>query len=227
MTALLASVHTQEEAVLALEGGADIIDLKDPRAGGLGALPLASIEAILARVRASSAVPVSATIGDLADDALDEMARRVRVTARTGVDFVKVGIPRGPHARSALARLAQLPARIVPLFLVDRGLELDLVEAACVHGFPVVMVDTADKTSGTLFDCLTFATLETMVRAVHAAGTRAGLAGSLRAEHVPLLCALEPDIAGFRGALCDGARTGGLNRDKVRALREALPGFIR
>ena len=69
--------------------------------------------------------------------------------------------------------------------------------------------------------------LETMVRAVHAAGTRAGLAGSLRAEHVPLLCALEPDIAGFRGALCDGARTGGLNRDKVRALREALPRFSR
>jgi uncharacterized protein (UPF0264 family) len=40
---------------------------------------------------------------------------------------------------------------------------------------------------------------------------------------VPALCALEPDIAGFRGALCDGARTGRLNPDKVRALREALP----
>jgi uncharacterized protein (UPF0264 family) len=40
---------------------------------------------------------------------------------------------------------------------------------------------------------------------------------------VPLLRALEPDIAGFRGALCDGARTDRLNRDKVRALRDALP----
>jgi uncharacterized protein (UPF0264 family) len=223
VTALLASVRTEEEAMLALEGGADIIDLKDPREGALGALPLGSIETIVARVRASSAAPVSATIGDLADDALDEMTRRVRATARTGVDFVKVGIARGPYAHFTLARLAKLPARVVPLFLADSGLELELIEAACSHGFPIVMVDTAEKSAGTLFDCVTYATLQTMVRSVHTAGGRAGLAGSLRAEHVPLLRALEPDIAGFRGALCDGARTGRLDRDKVRALRDALP----
>jgi len=223
VTALLASVRTEEEAVLALEGGADIIDLKDPRAGALGALPLSSIEAIVARVRASSAAPVSATIGDLADGEIDEMARRVRATARTGVDFVKVGIPRGEHARAALANLAESPARVVPLFLVDSGLDLALIAAACTYGFPIVMVDTAEKSSGTLFDRVSHATLQTMVRAVHEAGARAGLAGSLRAEHVPALCALEPDIVGFRGALCDGARTGQLNPDKVRALREALP----
>jgi uncharacterized protein (UPF0264 family) len=223
VTALLASVRTADEAVLAAENGADIIDLKDPRAGALGALPLVLIEAIVARVRSLGDAPVSATIGDLGDGEIDEMARRVTATARTGVDFVKVGIVRGPHARAALARLADLPARTVPLFLADQGLDLDLVEHACAAGFPIVMVDTAEKRTGSLFDCVAMPVLQAMLDAVRAAGARAGLAGSLRVDHVPLLQALAPSIAGFRGALCEGSRTGALVGAQVRSLRAALP----
>jgi uncharacterized protein (UPF0264 family) len=223
VTALLASVRTEVEARHAIDAGADIIDLKDPASGALGALPLAVIEAIVAGVRKTSTVPISATIGDLADGQLDEMARRVEATARTGVNFVKVGVTPGWHVRAALARLAALQAPVVPLFLADAGIDLDLIAAACAHGFPIVMVDTADKNRGTLFDCVAATTLRQMLDRVHAVGARAGLAGSLRAEHVPALSALRPDIAGFRGALCDGGRAGKLNPDKVRALRGALP----
>ena len=41
MTGLLASVASPEEARIAAACGVDIIDLKNPRAGALGALPLA------------------------------------------------------------------------------------------------------------------------------------------------------------------------------------------
>ena len=37
-----------------------------------------------------------------------------------------------------------------------------------------------------------------------AAGLIVGLAGSLQARHVPSLLALQPDLLGFRGALCRG-----------------------
>lgn len=222
MTALLASVRTVEEALLAAQAGADIIDLKEPRAGALGALPLALIELIVARVRSLTAAPVSATIGDLADGAIDEMLRRVEATARTGVDFVKVGIVSGRHAQAALAALAAVSAPVVPLFFADAGLELGLIEFACAAGFPIVMVDTADKRGGSLFDRVDLAGLRSMIATAHAAGARAGLAGSLRADHVPLLRDLAPDIAGFRGALCDGGRTGSLVEAKVRELRAAL-----
>lgn len=222
MTALLASVRTVDEAQAALAGGADIIDLKDPRQGALGALPLALIETITAHVRAAGALPVSATVGDLDDGAHDEMVRRVHATAATGVDFVKVGIVRGPGALEALRRLAELPARIVPLFLADDGIDFTLIDAACAHRFPVVMVDTANKRKGSLFDCVSQPALARLIATVHAAGARAGLAGSLRFEHVPALRDLAPDIAGFRGALCDGDRTGVLDGTKVRALRAAL-----
>jgi uncharacterized protein (UPF0264 family) len=223
VTALLASVRTVHEAVLAVEAGADIIDLKEPRAGALGALPLPLIREIVAQVRSISQAPLSATVGDLGDGEIEEMTHRVIATAATGVDFVKVGVVQGPHARTALAQLVSLPARVVPLFLADDGLDLALVEHACAVGLPIVMVDTADKRVGSLFDCVAHATLQKMIATVHGAGARAGLAGSLRADHVPLLRELSPAIAGFRGALCDGSRTGQLVPGKVRALRAALP----
>lgn len=225
MTALLASVRTVDEAKLAVGAGADIVDLKEPRGGALGALPLALIREIVATVRSISPAPVSATIGDLADGEIEEMTLRVAATAATGVDFVKVGIVQGPHARAALDRLAHLPTPVVPLFLADAGLDLALIGYASAAGFPVVMVDTADKAAGSLFDCVAPATLRQMIGTVHGAGARAGLAGSLRADHVPLLRELAPAIAGFRGALCDGPRTGRLVAAKVRALRAALPAF--
>ena len=43
MTRLLASVATLDELALAARGGVDILDLKDPKAGALGAWPLNGI----------------------------------------------------------------------------------------------------------------------------------------------------------------------------------------
>ncbi len=224
MTALLASVRTLDEALGAAAAGADVVDLKDPHSGALGALPLADIASITQALRARFAVPISATIGDLPAQALDAMAARALAVAATGVDYVKVGIAPGPHARAALARLAALPARIVPLFIADRGLDLAAIDAACALGFAIVMVDTEDKRAGSLFDCVDLGTLRHMLQRVHAAGARAGLAGSLQLEHAGPIRALAPDIAGFSGALCDGGRSGALNPARVRALRAALGG---
>jgi uncharacterized protein (UPF0264 family) len=222
MTLLLASVRTPQEALAAAAAGADIVDLKEPRAGALGALPLAQIGAIVQALRARFALPISATIGDWPAGAVATIVAQAGAVAATGVDYVKVGIERGPHARATLARLAALPARVVPLFVADRGLDLALIDAACELGFAIVMVDTADKRAGSLFDCVAFETLRALRQRVHAAGARVGLAGALRFEHVARLRELDPDIAGFRGALCDGDRTGTLDPAKVGALRAAL-----
>ena len=45
---LLISVCTLDEAKMALELGADIIDMKNPHSGALGALPLADTRSIVA-----------------------------------------------------------------------------------------------------------------------------------------------------------------------------------
>ena len=63
MTALLASVTDLQEARMALEAGANIIDLKDPARGALGAVSndiQQSVTRFVDRRRL-----VSATVGDL------------------------------------------------------------------------------------------------------------------------------------------------------------------
>ena len=47
MTGMLASVATLAEARLVEESGVDIIDLKNPAEGALGALPLAEVVRIV------------------------------------------------------------------------------------------------------------------------------------------------------------------------------------
>ena len=68
------------------------------------------------------------------------------------------------------------------------------------------------------------ATLQAFVAATHGANMFAGLAGSLRAEHVAELLEFAPDVLGFRGGLCRrGDRNGTLDPDAVRAVRRAVP----
>ena len=112
MIQMLASVRTLNEARAAAASGVDLIDLKEPRRGALGAVPLQEIFAIVAALRERwPTLPISATIGDLPDSGEQWMAQQVSAVAATGVDYVKVGIERGPAAAGLLTRLATLPGR--------------------------------------------------------------------------------------------------------------------
>ncbi len=214
MIALLASVRTVEEALDAAAAGADIIDLKEPRGGALGALPLAVIHEIVSVLhRRQPRIPISATIGE-------GPLSRVQSVADCGADYVKVGV----QSPAALYALASLASPVVPVLLADTGPDIACVELACQLGFPIVMLDTADKSRGSLFDSVPLAALRRIVERVQASGVRIGLAGALRFEHVPALRELAPDIAGFRGALCDGGRGGKLDPRKLSELRAALAG---
>ena len=222
---LLVSVRSVEEALLAAEGGADFIDLKEPGAGALGGLPIATIRAIVAALkRHGSGLPVSATIGDLPMHALDRIAACVEAVGACGVDYVKVGIERGPRARAVLDMLARSGRAIVPVFIADKGLDAADVAHACALGFPAVMADTADKLAGSLFDAVPMSELRRFVATVRAAGAMVGVAGALRVEHQPLLSALAPDFAGFRTAVCVGHRSSALDPLRLRALTALMRG---
>ena len=104
MTALLASVRSDDEAFDAATAGADLIDLKEPNEGALGGVPIGDITRIVRGLRARYPVkPISATIGDVPAHALDEIAARVIEVGDAGVDYVKVGVARGPAARPPMS----------------------------------------------------------------------------------------------------------------------------
>ena len=225
MIRLLASVRDEAEALAAAAAGADFIDLKEPHAGALGALPVARIRAIVAALRhAHPGLPISATIGDHSADEAARIDALVAAVGGCGVDYVKVGVVGGDvEARSALLqRLAAAPAAVVPVFIADRGLDFAAVEDACRLPFPALMADTEDKRAGSLFDCASVADLARFVGLARRAAKLVGLSGALREHHLPGLAALAPDFAGFRGALCDGTRTAALDPAKLGLLRDAL-----
>jgi uncharacterized protein (UPF0264 family) len=225
MTRLLVSVRDVPEALLAAQGGADFIDLKEPGAGALGGLPVETIAAIVQALRTRGiALPVSATIGDLPMDALARILQQVEAVAACGVDYVKAGIERDPQAFAVLDALAACGRPVVPVFIADRGLDAALVAHACALPFPALMADTADKRAGSLFDAAPVAQLRHFLTQTRGAGRLAGLAGALRAEHIPLLQTLAPDFAGFRSAVCVGERHTALCPEKLAQLAALVHG---
>jgi uncharacterized protein (UPF0264 family) len=169
-----------------------------------------------------STLPVSATIGDVPMHQLDEILARVEAIGACGIDIVKVGIERTPSAGAVLRALAGCGRPLVPVFIADRGLDERAVSLALSLGFAGVMVDTADKRAGSLFEALTPEALQRFVAMAHEAGAMVGVAGALRREQAPQIAALQPDFAGFRSAVCAGERSGALDAQRLRELVAAM-----
>lgn len=224
MTGMLASVRNLAEARLALKTGVDIVDLKAPEHGSLGALPAEEVGRIVAEM--GGTVPVSATIGDLPLDP-DPICRAVLEMAATGVDYVKIGMFRGGDWGSTLVTLSHLASRgtrLVAVLFADNLPDFDWIARLKKSGFAGVMLDTQDKTRGSLTGLLDRPTLERFVDETQEQGLLCGLAGSLRSADIPDLLTLQPDYLGFRGALCHSARrTADLDPEALAAVRQMIP----
>jgi dihydroneopterin aldolase len=141
------------------------------------------------------------------------------------VDYVKVGLfdePRRAECIRALNNVARR-TKIVGVMFADRGADSGLVPAMAAAGFAGAMLDTATKAGGRLLERTGIAELRDFVAACRSAGLLAGLAGSLEPPDVPRLLLLEPDILGFRRALCGGDRSGALDAAAVGVVRGLIP----
>jgi len=223
MSRILASVTDIEEALIAIECEADIIDLKNPAAGALGALPLATVRGIVERV--ASRKTVSATIGDLPMHP-ELVVSAVREMAATGVDIVKIGFFGGAgHAEciEALQPLAAQGISLVAVLFADGRPDLRLIPRLARAGFHGVMLDTAFKNGKRLRHHMDDAALEGFVTESRELGLLTGLAGSLSVDDLYGLLPLQADYLGFRGALCGGTnRVSRIERDRLLHLRNVL-----
>ena len=203
-TGMLASVTSIAEAKLAFSAGADIIDLKDPTGGALGALPLETIVKIVTWVGGRK--PVSATIGDLVNNVQEQLGRSVEAVAATGVDYVKVGVFPGIDTDTFIATLSSLArggVAIVVVLFGDAGWPPAFISELAGSGIAGVMLDTASKGGRSLRHYVTEKAMDNFLREAGSHGWITGLAGSLTVQDIPHLLPLAPDYLGFRGALCD------------------------
>jgi uncharacterized protein (UPF0264 family) len=219
MTAMLASVNSVEEALLVLNAGVDIIDLKQPALGALGALELVDVKAIVAAIAGRR--PVSATIGDLPMQA-ELIFNAVQVMAETGVAYIKIGFFPGGDWLGTLKKLGTLVPQnqaLIAVLFADAQPDLAIMATLKDSGFVGVMLDTMDKQQGSLTQVMTAEQIAHFVSQAKELKLLCGLAGSLRLADIPELIAYHPDYLGFRGALCkEHNRVGQLNQIAVQAI---------
>jgi (5-formylfuran-3-yl)methyl phosphate synthase len=232
---LLVSVTDAHEARVAVDGGVDIVDVKNPAEGSLGAAGPGVIEQVRAAVPPER--PVSAAIGDL-PNLPGTAALAARGAARAGAAYVKVGlwgtsstdaavgvlraVLDAVDGEAAVVAAAYADAERVPGGPVPPGA---VVEAAHRAGVGGCLLDTAVKDGRGLLDWLTPEALGALVAEGHAAGLEMALAGALRAEDLSAVRATGADIAGVRSAACrDGRRTAPLDAERIMRLRAECEG---
>jgi len=223
MTGMLASVNSVAEALLVLSEGVDIIDLKQPASGALGALDTGTVKQIVTEI--ARRCPVSATIGDLPMQP-EPVFNAVKAMAQSGVDYIKIGFFPGDDWQGTVAKLAGLTAQnlaLIAVLFADTEPDFAILSILKSAGFSGVMLDTMDKQQGSLTQVMAKATIEQFVRQARALQLLCGLAGSLRLDDISALLPYQPDYLGFRGALClQHDRTGQLNRESVAQIKLAI-----
>lgn len=204
---LLVSVVSAEEARRALAGGADIVDVKDPSAGALGAPSPRVLSDVVRAV--GTAAPVSVALGDL-----PELPQAAELAA--GARFVKIGL-RGVGVRDLDRAVAMVRAVadavgpdvavIAATYADAHALDPPALSPACLPalvertGIAGALVDTCVKDGRGLYGWLSESEVSDLVAGTRAAGGSFGIAGQLRLGE---LCRVEADVVGVRSAVCRG-----------------------
>ncbi len=224
---LLVSVRSAREAAAALEGGADLIDVKEPDRGSLGRATddvIAEVLAVVAR-----RCPVSAALGELLEGT--PLPSAIRQLA-----YVKWGLAdcRDRDWRSLLqkefSRLAERAPNCQPVVVAYADhlrASAPHPEDICTfvenHKGAVLLLDTWQKDGIGLLTWVLPSELQLLCRRLHASARAMALAGSLDAEQVCRLRFLCPNWFAVRGAACTGGRRQAeIEPEKVRALVSLL-----
>ncbi|NYT02100.1 MAG: (5-formylfuran-3-yl)methyl phosphate synthase [Methanosarcinales archaeon] len=230
---LLVSPMNIEEAGLALAGGADILDVKNPKEGSLGANFPWAIRAVAEL--AGGRVPVSATIGDLQYKP-GTASLAALGAAYAGADYIKaglLGIKTGEEARDMLQNIVRsvkdfdskkkvVAAAYSDHLRVGSISPMLLPQVARDCGADVVMVDTAVKDGRSTFEFMNQQDLEEFVKAGQDLGLEVALAGTIKFADLEMISQIDPDIIGVRGVVCGGDRNTSIRRELVMQLKEAI-----
>jgi len=227
---LLVSVRDASEALAALAGGAQVIDVKEPGRGSLGAADSETVAAVVGAV--DGRVPVTAAAGELVD-----FTRSPQAPLPSGLSLFKIGLANcralldwksrwwelmdamWPHQNASQHAVAVAYA---DWRTANAPEPLEVLRAAVDAGCPALLVDTWDKSAGTLFDHWPADELARFIESVHSNDLLLVLAGSLADESFAAAARLSPDLLAVRTAACESGRNGTVSRERVALLRDAI-----
>jgi len=220
---MLASVNCLEEALLAQAAHVDIIDLKQPKLGALGALEVSLVQKIVTHINKQT--PISATIGDLPMQT-DIIVDAINKMANTKVDYIKIGFFPSDNWADIINDLkifTDAGLKLIAVLFADQQPDIQSLTLFSKAGFHGVMLDTMNKSQGSLTQVMPFSDIQTFVKLAKQSQLLCGLAGSLRTTDIAKLSPLQADYLGFRGALCEGhQRTEKINPAALQTIKAQL-----
>jgi uncharacterized protein (UPF0264 family) len=225
VTRLLVSVRSADEAQIALAGGADLIDVKEPRDGSLGAASPEVWREVAAVV--GEARPLSAALGELLG------FEPPPSEALHGYRYAKLGLAGCSElpdwCNRWQAALSRLPKRITAVAVAYADHEaaqapspMEVCATGARLGCRVLLIDTFDKGHGDVFDAIPIQRLAQLIQQARLCDMRVVLAGSLRLSRLDEALAVSPDYVAIRGAACLERRDGILSGDLVRRWADRL-----
>ncbi|WP_456477728.1 (5-formylfuran-3-yl)methyl phosphate synthase [Geoglobus ahangari] len=231
---VLVSPMSIEEAVESLKGGADIIDVKNPAEGSLGANFPWVIRQVKELVEREGKL-LSATVGDL-DFKPGTASLAALGAAYAGADYIKVGLFGVKTAEQVYEMMSKVvravkdfnpSAMVVAAAYADHSRvgavsPLEIAEPAYRAGCDGIMVDTAIKDGKNLFEFMDAEALERFISSAHERGMFCALAGSLSWNHMDILKSLEPDIIGVRTMVCENGRNSMIRSELVAKLMASV-----
>ena len=232
MTQLLISVKNVAEALVALEVGVDIIDLKDPSVGALGALSVLETLQIIQIIKerktigidAQNLTLISTTVGEQHID-LNHLVSDIKARIALGVDLIKIAVSDlfyAEHFSNQMQHLTRSNIKLIAVFFADEPIDLVLFGTLKKIGFFGAMLDTQIKQQN-LLQVQTTRALQMFTQKCHENDLQSGLAGSLQPQHIEDLIQFNPTYIGFRGGVCENlARENDLCRVKVIQIKELL-----
>jgi len=234
---LLVSVRDAAEAAAALEGGAAIIDVKEPRHGPLGAADPEAIAAVAQVV--GTRRPWTMACGELGGDVDGEpntVARSIGRRLDRVLSLLEQSAVPPAAVKIGLAGAAgtDWQLRLLTVFeLLPAGSERvavayadweragappppEVIAAAAGLGCSVLLFDTFDKAAGGLFTCCPPGMPAAWVTAARAARLQVAVAGRITQAEIPAAWALRPDVVALRSAVCFNGRDGAVQAGLVR-----------
>jgi uncharacterized protein (UPF0264 family) len=227
MTRLLVSVRSCEEARIAVAVGVDVVDVKEPRRGSLGAADADTLQAVRAEV--AGRLPLSAALGELREFASAGAGGfdGSLLKSLEGFQFAKFGLAGCASHHDWPLRwrdaLAQLPADVSPIAVAyadwqacDAPRPEDVLQTGLALGCAGLLIDTFDKRSGDLFYWHSHQRLAELVHAAQRGRRLAALAGSLTLKSIPRAIQTGADVIAVRGAVCAERRSSSIDRERLR-----------
>ncbi|MFT4558738.1 MAG: hypothetical protein ACI92S_004124 [Planctomycetaceae bacterium] len=247
---LLVSVRSAAEASVALAGGCQILDVKDPARGSLGRADDLVIEQVL-QTGIAAGVSVSAAMGEVAEYSTSPGIRKDRRLPQSlaRLSFTKLGLASLNHDNNWAARWQDTMSFLAdgvrssgdnhapdwvaviyadwqaadapsPNAIVDRVLSTSESTSNHIAG---VLIDTWSKKSGRLLDSLTVEQLAELANSVQQSGRFFAVAGRLTSNMLPELASVQPDIVAVRSAACRNEdRTSTVDEAAVQAFRASI-----